>query len=409
MRETLSRYELQLAAADGALLLEGLFGHQHGKRLQARRLILTRPPAPTRVGCKRAFPSEPEIMRVRYNASASAPRERTELGFESVGACFGVSLGCLIAYLSDKPDTSAAAAAALAPPGAPGLDVEVCDPRGETYAGLLRRLRATWAPMATALATMRGDDVPHLCAGLASCRVAIPQRSGMPGGGGVAINAQYGCKWTAVGTIAAILGAFGVMSKFPNHARHLVADNSLTKALRCAEEALNYWRPSNVSMPGAHWAAVEAERRALRRAAVGTMRATQCARERALDPTPTIAMQLEWALRAAFPANECVDEQTQTALILKISKGAVYLEKPVPGSVACVAKAAADGADELAVPLSDIPAGALIEPRSVEGGDGTDSDTGSWVRVGSSRSSGSRESADSLSSLGLGSALNVTN
>jgi hypothetical protein len=387
----MSRFELESASGESTLLLSGLFGAQYSKRLQARRLVLTLPPGHGRLSGKRAQPEG--LIHVRYNASASAKGGGAAVGtgFASIGACFGVTLGCLLAFLDERRDAAGARR-----------------PCSANVASLLRRLRTEWLPIATALTTMRGADVEHLRAGLASCRVALPQRATMPDAG-VDVDRAIGNKWTVVGALASILGAYGCLLKGnPPRVRHLVADVSLIKAIRCAEEALNFWRPERVAMPQEHWAAVETERRAMRRAAVGAMRATEYAQERGMNAPDVLRLQLDWAQRAAYPANERVDEYTQTALILKIARGAAYLAPNADGAVAPSAPMVT--ADQ-SVPLCEIPESRLIRPRAgmtpgASGASGSDCNSDSeWTLVGSggstsARSHASRESADSLTSLG---------
>ena len=100
-------------------------------------------------------------------------------------------------------------------------------------AHVLRTIRAQLVPVAAALQSMRGADVPHLSRGLASCRVVTAQRPCISEAT-VKLDSKYGHAFTGIGATAAILVAFGVMMEVPNHARHFVQDDSLIKALRCA-------------------------------------------------------------------------------------------------------------------------------------------------------------------------------
>ncbi len=354
--QSLSKAEVQDAGGESVRLLGRFFDYQTSDALLARRLVLALPPSST-TGKRR-----------RSSHSSGAKGDVIAV----TGVTFGVTLGGLCAFLEGR-----------------GVPAE--------RAHVLRTIRAQLVPVAAALQSMRGADVPHLSRGLASCRVVAAQRSSIVEPT-VKLDSKYGHAFTGIGATAAILVAFGVMMAVPNHARHFVQDDSLIKALRCAVESLESWKVSSIHMPQEHWDALAAEKRALRRAAASAQEAAHFAASRGLNPTENLDLQLFWIKLGAFPSDTLVSEFTQAALVHAIRQHAVFKPRqPAPGGQA--------GGDALAVdvvPLSQIAEGELLDPhRSHRERQGEGSvASSSWATLSSHCSSAfSHVSNDSLSEL----------
>ena len=298
------------------------------------------------------------------------------------GATFGCTLGIMVAYLE-------------------GRDIP-----GER-AHVLRGVRTQLLPAAESLRYMRGADADHLALGMASCRVVHAQRASMSELSTTQcprIDHKYGHAGTAVGTTAALIAAFGVMSEVPNHLRHFVHDHSLAKALRCAELALDNWKPAVLHLPEDHWEALGAERRALQRASLAVRQAIEVSNDRRLEPPLSMSMQLAWARMGAFPSGELVNEFTQTRLCERIRRRELFgptlpSELAPPTSETMTRRFLQPGV----LPLSEIPATALMPARSSGGGGGS-SDTqscasSSWRTLSSKGSNFSHVSQDSLTGL----------
>ena len=262
-------------------------------------------------------------------------------------------------------------------------------------AHVLRTIRAQLVPVAAALQSMRGADVPHLSRGLASCRVVAAQRSSIVEPT-VKLDSKYGHAFTGIGATAALLVAFGVMMDVPNHARHFVQDDSLIKALRCAVESLESWKVSSIHMPQEHWDALAAEKRALRRAAASAQEAAHFAASRGLSPTENLNLQLFWIKLGAFPSDTLVSEFTQAGLVHASAAARVQAARAVRSGQA--------GGDALAVdvvPLSQIAEGScsIRTVRTGSAGRGSVASS-SWATLSSHCSSAfSHVSNDSLSEL----------
>ena len=354
--QSLSKAEVQDAGGESVRLLGRFFDYQTSDALQARRLVLALPPCST-TGKRR-----------RSSHSCTARGEVIAV----TGVTFGVTLGGLCAFLEGR-----------------GVPAE--------RAHVLRTIRAQLVPVAAALRSMRGADVPHLSRGLASCRVVAAQRASIAEPT-VKLDSKYGHGFTGIGATAAILVAFGVMMAVPNHARHFVQDDSLIKALRCAVESLESWKVSSIHMPQEHWDALAAEKRALRRAAASAQEAAHFAAARGLSPTENLDLQLFWIKLGAFPSDTLVSEFTQARLVHAIRQHAVF--KPRQSSPC--GQFTGDTLAVDVVPLSQIAEGELLDPhRSHRERQGEGSvASSSWATLSSHVSSAfSHVSHDSLSEL----------
>jgi len=354
--QSLSKAEVQDAGGESVRLLGRFFDYQTSDALQARRLVLALPPCST-TGKRR-----------RSSHSCTARGDVIAV----TGVTFGVTLGGLCAFLEGR-----------------GVPAE--------RAHVLRTIRAQLVPVAAALRSMRGADVPHLSRGLASCRVVAAQRPSISEPT-VKLDSKYGHGFTGIGATAAILVAFGVMMAVPNHARHFVQDDSLIKALRCAVESLESWKVSSIHMPQEHWDALAAEKRALRRAAASAQEAAHFAASRGLSPTENLDLQLFWIKLGAFPSDTLVSEFTQAGLVHAIRQHTVF--KPRQSSPCGQATGDALAVD--VVPLSQIAEGELLDPhRSHRERQGEGSvASSSWATLSSHVSSAfSHVSHDSLSEL----------
>jgi len=275
-------------------------------------------------------------------------------------------------------------------------------------AHVLRTVRAQLLPAAESLRCIRGADAEHLALGMASCRVVHAERAALPELAAAQcprIDHKYGHASTAVGATAALLAAFGCMAEVPNHCRHLVHDHSLGKALRCAEAALETWRPAVMHMPDEHWAALAAERRAMQRASLAVRQAIEVALARDLEPLRAMALQLAWARAAAYPSGETVDEFTQSRLCERIRDRRLF--GPLLDAAAVAAPSPLDPVVPGVLPLSEIPEAALMTPRDAgrlpreadAASDTPSCASSSWQTLSSQHSAFSHASQDSLSGL----------
>ena len=346
------------------MLIKGFFAYHKQGELSARRLLLAPPPPPVLGGG-------------RHHRKRKAPTggDRT-LEVETAGATFGCTLGNIVGYLEGR-----------------GIPAE--------RAYILRSMRTLLLPAAEAVRYMRGTDVEHLARGMASCRVVQPQRVALhevnlpefP-----KLDHKYGHACTVVGTTAALLVVFHVMSTVPAHADHLWKDGSLWKALNYAEKALDAWRPATVRMPEDHWEALGAEKRALRRATMAAFHEWKRPRSGVSEASSHMASMIEAARAAAFPGGELVNEYTQAKLLDRLAQ---YQEKqcmPFAGH------ARVGGWSVTVLPLAELPGsmalvtgGRRAAPTADDDGDSCASS--SWRTLSSNASGFSHVSQDSLGGL----------
>lgn len=362
----LPRRACEAAGREGTRLLGDFFGYHTRSDMIVRRLVLATPNNAHGGGRL----STAGAKRKGQDATHASPARRNEL-VQTCGATFGCTLGIIVAYLEGR-----------------GIPAE--------RAHVLRGVRAQLLPAAESLRYMRGIDAQHLALGMASCRVVHSQRASMPEMGQLEcprIDHKYGHPGTAVGTTATLVAAFGVMSEVPNHCRHFVHDCSLAKALRCAEAALDSWKPAVLHMPEEHWEALGAERRALRRASLAVREAIEEATERRLDPAVSMEMQLVWARMAAFPSGELVNEFTQSGLCERIRARAIFGTEP-----RLLSNTRMRIQQPGILPLSEIPGATLMPSRSTNAAlsDTLSCTSSSWKTLSSL---GSHVSYDSLSGM----------
>lgn len=337
----LSKAEVQAAGHDRVQALGPFFEYQRASAIYVRRLVLT---LPTPTSGKRPR----DYAKARDNVTVC-------------GSAFGTTLGSVCTYLEGR--------------GVPGEKAYV-----------LRSVRTQLLPIAEALKTLRGSDGTFLSRGLASCRVAHAQRAAISEPLS-RIDSKYGNPYTCLGATAAILAIFGVMSAVPAHARHLVRDDSLVKALRCVAEQLDHWRSSTCTMAEDAWQALDAERRALQRATDGARLATYVWQD-----TPEherLTRQLAWARIAAFPAHTLVNAVTQPTILRAIETqslfAAVGTDSGLPPPVVET------------VPLSQIGEAKLLTAKKARPRGDTASDaSSSWVTLSSNASTFSNVSGGSL-------------
>ena len=334
----LTKLEVQAAGYDRVQALGPFFEYQRASAIYVRRLVLTLP-APTSGKRQRDY------AKARDNVTVC-------------GSAFGTTLGSVCAYLEGR--------------GVPGEKAYV-----------LRSIRTQLLPIAEALRTLRGTDAIFLSRGLASCRVAHAQRAAISEPLSK-IDSKYGHPYTCLGATAAILACFGVMAGVPAHACHLVGDNSLAKTLLCVAEQLHHWRSSACTMAEDAWAALDAERRALRRAADAARLALYVHQDAA--PDEQLLRQVAWARIAAFPANTLVNALTQADILRAIETQSLFT-------------AVGKGSDVQpqvveTVPLSQIGEGRLLTAKKARRkGDAGSEASSSWATVSSGASSFSHVSA----------------
>jgi len=337
--DELSKAEVQAAGQDRVQALGPFFEYQR-QLVYVRRLVLTLP-----------CPTSGKRTRDYAKARNSVP---------VCGSAFGTTLGSVCTYLEGR--------------GVPG-----------ERAYVLRSVRTQLLPIADAIKSMRGTDVIFLSRGLASCRVAHAQRVAITEPL-AKIDSKYGNPYTCLGATAAILACFGVMATVPLHARHLVDDNSFVKTLRCVLDQLDHWRSSACAMAEDAWQALNAERRALRRATDGARLAAYVWQD--APPHELIMRQIEWARIGAFPCNTLVNEFTQPNLLRAIETQDLFTSVSKDSGFA---KAVVE-----TVPLSQISEGRLLTRKGRGKGDASSEASGSWVTLSSNGSSFSHVSGSSL-------------
>ena len=337
--DQLTKTEVQAAGHDRVQALGPFFDYQR-HLVYVRRLVLTLP-------CLTSGKRTRDYAKSRDSVSVC-------------GSAFGTTLGSVCTYLEGR--------------SVPG-----------ERAYVLRSVRTQLLPIADAIKSMRGTDAIFLSRGLASCRVAHAQRSAITEPL-ARIDSKYGHPYTCLGATAAIMACFGVMATVPSHARHLVDDNSLVKTLRCTLDQLDHWRSSACAMADDAWSALNAERRALRRATDGARLAAYVWQDTSADEM--IVRQIEWARIAAFPRNTLVNECTQPNLLRSIETQDLFTSVgKESGSTRVVVET---------VPLSQISEGRLLtSKKGRKGGAGSDASS-SWVTLSSNASSYSNVSATSL-------------
>jgi len=331
---------VQAAGHDRVQVLGPFFEYQRSSAVYVRRLVLTLPP-PT-------------------SGKRSRDYAKTRGSVTVCGSAFGTTLGSVCAYLEGR--------------GVPG-----------EKAFVLRSVRTQLLPIADALKTLRGTDAVFLSRGLASCRVAHAQRVAISEPL-ARIDSKYGHPYTCLGATAAILAVFGVMSGVPVHAQHLVNDDSLVKTLRCVVEQLDHWRSSAWSMAEDGWCALDAERRALRRATDAARLALYVWQD--VPAHERLQRQITWARIAAFPAHTLVNEFTQSNIMRAIETQSLFTtvdrDSGMPPPVVET------------VPLSQIGEGRLLTAKKARRkGDAASEASSSWVTLSSNASSFSNVSAAS--------------
>lgn len=338
----LSKVEVLAAGCDRVLALGAFFDYQRGAVVYVRRLVLTLP-------CYTSGKRARDMAKAHRNVTVC-------------GSVFGTTLGAVCAYLEGR--------------GLPGEKAYV-----------LRSVRTQLLPLAEALRSMSGTDAVFLSRGLASCRVANAQRDCITEPL-AKIDSKYGNSYTCLGATAAILACFGVMSTVPEHARHLITDESLVKTLHCAMEQLRHWRTSGVTMADDGWEALGAERRAMWRAADAARLASYVYQDD--PPTELLGRQIAWAKLAAFPPNRCLDESMQSAILREIETQVLFNDASLGHERNGIQTHVVE-----TVPLSQIGEGRLLSQRRRKCGEASDASS-SWVTLSSNASSFTSVSQGSL-------------
>ena len=337
--EELSKIEVQAAGHDRTQVLGPFFEYQRSSAVYVRRLVLTLP-------CPTSGKRQRDYAKVRDNVTVC-------------GNAFGTTLGSVCSYLEGR--------------GIPG-----------EKASVLRSLRVQLLPIAENLKSMRGCDAVCLSRGLASCRVAHAQRDVITETLSK-IDSKYGNAYTCLGATAAILACFGAMSSVHQHAKHFLSDDSLFKALRCATEQLDHWRSSTCTMGEDGWAALDAERRALRRATDAARLALHVWQDAPVDER--IHHQLAWARTAAFPAHTLVNAYTQPNILRAIETQTLFTTSR---NAICKPTHVVE-----TVPLSQISEGKLLTRKVRTKCDSASDASSSWVTFSSNASSFSNASVGS--------------
>ena len=293
-----TRRECAVAAKhEGFRLLPGLFPYQQqrSESVEVRRLLLAPPSAGNSSGTPHTMSERKRKERGASGASGPGGSQREGGGSVTCcGATFGATMGNIVKYLERNNQR-----------------------KGER-ARLVRAVGAHLAAADALLQTMWGEDANHLGRGTGLYRIVVAQRSELPELASMQrmrADAPGGHHLgTAVGTTASLIALFSCMCEETLQCVHIAADESFIKAMRCAEAALMAWTTPTLCLRSSHWRALEAERRALERALDAAREACRHAADVSANPQLKMALELGWAMQAAFPANRCVDFTTQPKL-----------------------------------------------------------------------------------------------
>jgi hypothetical protein len=228
---------------------------------------------------------------------------------------------------------------------------------------------------------MQGDDASLLGYGLASCCVLRSEYRKLRGAS-VRIDARYGHGAAAIGATAAIIVTHAVLARFDSSvAAYFMAHNNLRDSIRRTEERLALWGP-NQRFDYHDQEAINAERRALRRAHIAIDAALDRAESQVGTAMDRLQYQLQTASIAAFPPQRVSvhnDPEMQT-----LARGGAFA--PERSTSTRAPPAQRPFGQTLVVPLSG-----LSGSGPTGGGLASDASSASWITTSSGLSDASSE------------------
>lgn len=272
---------------------------------------------------------------------------------QSIGTTFGCTLGQILAH--------------------------VARPR-EPHTRLLRAIRDELIIIASHHTLMHGDDAHLLGYGLASCSVIRNERRKLRGSS-LRIDARYGNGAAAIGACAAIIVTHAVLAHFePSAPEYYMAADNLRTTLRTADERLSQWSTRH-SASCVDSQALNAERRALRRAHIAIDAAMSRADSDVGTAIEQLQAQLATATMAAYPPRRVASDNE--AEMYTLARGGAFLPQR-----SCTHSAQAHRPATVVVPLSGIPG----VPTNTATGATSDVSSASWItNTSSGRSDTSSE------------------
>lgn len=290
-----------------------------------------------------------------------AVRRRTSSGthFHSyAGCCFGVTMGHLVEFARC------------------GSHFSVAD--------VIKQLRSLLDPAANDLNACKGMDVEYLKRGFACNHAIRSQMSYMDESKRAPrLNSKYGNKGVVIGISTCM---FFIMSMLSNNARRapsldMVSDFWVDSCLRILDE----WRWTEDSPPQDALFALDAERRAIKRAVLGIRVGRQKAKELVLDAREGSKLIVSYMRNAIWPRGRTIDATSQPELCEWIFSPEFVTSASMPPPPSTWYQHSTN------VPLSALPA--------IPSGSAVDSDSGSDCGASSCGSSSAQSSWSSGSSV----------
>lgn len=262
---------------------------------------------------------------------------------QSIGTTFGTTLGQILAHVA-RPQ--------------------------EPHTRLLRAIRDELLKIADHHTKMGGDDAHLLGYGLASCSVIRNERRKLRGVS-ARIDTRYGNGAAAIGACAAVIATHAVLARFESTAPdYFMETHSLRTTLRVAEERLGQWN-TRLQFDYTDREALNAERRALRRARIAVDVAMARAEREVGAATDQLQAQIATATMAAYPPQR-VGSHNQ-AEMETLARGGAFIPERFPS--ARTGAAHPDTQQTVVVPLSGLPG----VPTNTATGGVSETDSVSWV------------------------------
>lgn len=242
---------------------------------------------------------------------------------QSIGTTFGCTLGQILAHVA-RPH--------------------------EPHTRLLRAIRDEIMNIAAHHAHMSGDDSDLLAYGLASCSVIRNQRRKLRGDS-LRIDSRYANGTAAIGACAAIIVTHAVLARFePSAPEYFMQADNLRTTLCTADERLSQWSTRHSASP-IDSEALNAERRALRRAHMAINTAMSRARTEVGTAIDQLQTQLLTATMAAYPPYRVASDNERDMEALAHAGAFI----PTPCSTPSARTTVQRPSSMVVVPLSGIP------------------------------------------------------
>lgn len=214
-----------------------------------------------------------------------------------------------------------------------GNIVGYCSHKNTVFAAITRKIYQVLVPIAASVLSESGSDAQTMCSGIAAYRITRTQQLKMhPGELEKTTHRKQTNPAVVLGLTASILCVYSVLSSDSvtspavsraNDILWFARQSMLLRALAVAEHVLETSTPRIAhgvgSAPAFERAAVDAELRAVQRAAQGVKTATALAEQHAMDTAATFALQLSFFAKSAWPANERLGMDTHARMLQKLS------------------------------------------------------------------------------------------